>query len=327
MESENRAERDQQLSKPEPGSFPAESNQANLKLSPAPTKPVLSDLDTGVAQTAGTEEEANVINAAMAVRPFNGTFSGNTTGPKTLGTASKNDASISANLIGNNVINRRAVEITSAQAEANHEEEVIVTRVLAGETEAFAELIDRYKVAVYNLCARMLHDPTEAEDAAQEVFVRAFTQLHSYQPGRRFSTWILSIASHYCIDLLRRRKPIVDLDTIAFWKQSDQPEPEERALTGETRDEVRELLGKLPEKYRGVTVLRYWQDLSYEEISEATGLSVATVKTRLFRARELLAKELEKQRRHDSNQGEEVKTRSRGLLRLKRNRELNSNAK
>ena len=182
------------------------------------------------------------------------------------------------------------------QSEANREEEAIVSRVLAGDVEAFAELIDRYKVAVYNLCARMLGDPTEAEDAAQEVFVRAYTQLKSYTPGRKFSTWILSIASHYCIDMLRRRKPSVDLETIAFWKQSDQPEPEERALTGEVRDEVRELLNKLPDKYRGVTILRYWNDLSYDEIAQATGLSVATVKTRLFRARELLAKELERQR-------------------------------
>ena len=109
--------------------------------------------------------------------------------------------------------------VTPVVNEANREEEAIVSRVLAGNTEAFAELIDRYKVAVYNLCARMLHDPSEAEDASQEVFLRTYNQLATYQPGRRFSTWILSIASHYCIDLLRRRRPIVDIDSIAFWKQ------------------------------------------------------------------------------------------------------------
>jgi RNA polymerase sigma-70 factor, ECF subfamily len=321
MEYENRADYGQQLSKPEPGSFPDETKKANLQLSPVPNE--LAEQNDQLADNIRAEEEADVTNAAMAVRPFNGTFSLNGNNPlKAVENAGKND-----NLIADHEINRKAEVNASVQTEANYQEEAIVARVLAGQTEAFAELIDRYKVAVYNLCARMLHDPTEAEDAAQEVFVRAFTQLHSYQSGRRFSTWILSIASHYCIDLLRRRKPVVDLDTIAFWKQSDQPEPEERALSGETRDEVRELLTKLPEKYRGVTVLRYWQDLSYEEIAEATGLSVATVKTRLFRARELLAKELEKQRRYDSNQVEEPKPRSRSLLRLKRNRELNGNAK
>lgn len=317
MDQDNRAERDQQLREPEPGSFPANSTEANLTLSPAPSEPADAVEETGKAENAGAKGEVNVNTAALAVNPFSGLFSANNNIPAAANNPKTNS----------NTISHKAVEATTAQVEANREEEAIVARVLGGDTEAFAELIDRYKVAVYNLCARMLHDPTEAEDAAQEVFVRAYTQLHSYQPGRRFSTWILSIASHYCIDLLRRRKPVVDLDTIAFWKQSDQPEPEERALTGETRDEVRDLLNTLPEKYRGVTVLRYWQDLSYEEIAEATSLSVATVKTRLFRARELLAKELERRRRMESNPGEEAKARPRGLLRLKRNREVNSNVK
>jgi RNA polymerase sigma-70 factor (ECF subfamily) len=152
----------------------------------------------------------------------------------------------------------------------------------------------------------MLHDQFEAEDAAQEIFLRVYNQISSYTPGRRFSTWVLSIASHYCIDVLRRRKPTLDLDSIAFWKSSDRPEPEENAVTLETRDEVRDLLKSLPEKYRSVTVLRYWQDLSYEEIAQATNLTVATVKTRLFRARELLAKELDKQRRAGNGNNSEV---------------------
>lgn len=187
---------------------------------------------------------------------------------------------------------------TPVVSESNREDETLVRRVLAGDTEAFANIVERYKVAVYNLCLRMLHNPEEAEDAAQEIFLRAYNQLSSYTPGRRFSTWILSIASHYSIDMLRRRRPTTDLESIEFWKASDKPEPEESAITSETRDEVRELLTKLPEKYRAVTILRYWQDMPYDEIAETTGLSVATVKTRLFRARELLAKELDKQRRN-----------------------------
>ena len=294
MSQENRAERDKQLSKPVPGSFPANG--------------IINNEGDALQ---GANEEAEVTNAAVAVRPFSG--------PTLV-------AAVQPTTNNNSLIDRQAVEAIAAQAETNHEEETIVNRVLGGDTEAFSELIDRYKVAVYNLCARMLNNPTEAEDAAQEVFVRAYTQLHSYQPGRRFSTWILSIASHYCIDLLRRRKPQVDLDAIAFWKQSDQPEPEEAALSGETRDEVRELLGTLPEKYRGVTVLRYWQDMSYEEISQATGLSVATVKTRLFRARELLAKELERQRQNGNRaEQDQPKVRGRGLAR--KNRAVNPNAK
>ncbi|MDB5079634.1 MAG: hypothetical protein JWP00_1558 [Chloroflexi bacterium] len=245
-------------------------------------------------------------------------------------TAQENNLTVAPAVATNNsgaVANSRETSTPTVQTEANREEEAIVSRVLAGDVEAFSELIDRYKVAVYNLCARMLGDPTEAEDAAQEVFVRAYTQLRSYTSGRKFSTWILSIASHYCIDMLRRRKPSVDLEAIAFWKQSDQPEPEERALTGEVRDEVRELLNKLPDKYRGVTILRYWNDLSYDEIAQATGLSVATVKTRLFRARELLAKELEKQRQsgNPASQKDLPRAKTQGVL--KKNKAVNSNAK
>jgi len=296
MDQINRAKRDEQFSEPGLGEFQENSAQ----------------VPPGV--TGSNEQVDNTTQASE------------TTQENDLTGASALAANFSGNL-ANNRENTSPTPPPVVQTEANREEEAIVTRVLSGEVEAFAELIDRYKVAVYNLCARMLGDPTEAEDAAQEVFVRAYTQLKSYTPGRKFSTWILSIASHYCIDLLRRRKPSVDLDTIAFWKQSDQPEPEERALTGEVRDEVRELLNKLPDKYRGVTILRYWNDLSYDEIAQASGLSVATVKTRLFRARELLAKELEKQRQNENPASQNQPSRANTQGVLKKNKTVNSNAK
>ncbi|MBN9391653.1 MAG: sigma-70 family RNA polymerase sigma factor [Chloroflexi bacterium] len=297
MDQINRAKRDEQFSEPGLGEFQENSAQVSPGANDASNEHFK---DTTQASEITQENDLTGASALAA------NFSGN---------------------LANNRDNTAPQPQPVAQTEANREEEAIVSRVLAGDVEAFAELIDRYKVAVYNLCARMLGDPTEAEDAAQEVFVRAYTQLKSYTPGRKFSTWILSIASHYCIDLLRRRKPSVDLDTIAFWKQSDQPEPEERALTGEVRDEVRDLLNKLPDKYRGVTILRYWNDLSYDEIAQATGLSVATVKTRLFRARELLAKELEKQRQgeNQANQRESSRANAPGVL--KKNKTVNSNAK
>jgi len=300
MDQINRAKRDEQFSEPGLGEFQENSAQVTPGVQ-------ADDLNKQLVENTTPANEKTQENDLTGASALAANLSGN---------------------LANNRDNKTTVQPV-AQTEANREEEAIVTRVLAGDVEAFAELIDRYKVAVYNLCARMLGDPTEAEDAAQEVFVRAYTQLKSYTPGRKFSTWILSIASHYCIDLLRRRKPSVDLDTIAFWKQSDQPEPEERALTGEVRDEVRALLNKLPDKYRGVTVLRYWNDLSYDEIAQATGLSVATVKTRLFRARELLAKELEKQRQSENQAGQGLKepTRANPPGVLKKNKAVNSNAK
>lgn len=246
------------------------------------------DLSTAdLADNVVENEEGDVNSTAVAAFPLNPIFSFG---------RSQDDAHPNEVEINNTV----ALPVNET---SNQDDEMLITRVLNNDREAFANLVEKYKAAVYNHCYRRLHSPEEAEDAAQEVFLRAYNQLHTYQFGRRFSSWLLSIAAHYCIDLLRRRRPTMDLDSIAFWKSSDQPEPEEFALTEETRDEVRDLLKKLPDKYASVVALRYWQDMSYSEIAEVTGLSVGTVKTRLFRARELLAKELDKQTRDKRGAG------------------------
>ncbi len=172
------------------------------------------------------------------------------------------------------------------------QDRLLVQAALKGDQAAFGELVNRYQAAVYNMAYRMLGDPTEAEDAAQEVFVRAWNQLHTFQLDRRFSTWLLSIASHYSIDLLRRRKPQAPLDDVALYVQSDDPEPEEIALKSEQSDMVRQLLNTLPDKYRSVTVLRYYNDLSYDEIARVTGLTESAVKTQLHRARRMLAEQI-----------------------------------
>jgi RNA polymerase sigma-70 factor, ECF subfamily len=169
---------------------------------------------------------------------------------------------------------------------------VSVQAALRGDQAAFADLVTRYQSAVYNMAYRMLGDATEAEDAAQEVFVRAWNQLHTFQLDRRFSTWLLSIASHYCIDLLRRRRPTAPLDDVALYVESGEPEPDEVALEGEKREMVQRLLKTLPDKYRSVTVLRYYNDLSYDEIARITGLTESAVKTQLHRARRMLAEQL-----------------------------------
>ncbi len=180
-----------------------------------------------------------------------------------------------------------AVTLSSAE-----QDRLSVQAALGGDQTAFAELVTRYQTAVFNMAYRMLGNPSEAEDAAQEVFVRAWNQLHTFQLDRRFSTWLLSIASHYCIDLLRRRKPSAPLDDVALFLPSNEPEPEELALRNEQSRMVLELLNTLPDKYRSVTVLRYYNDLSYDEIAHATGLTESAVKTQLHRARKMLAEQL-----------------------------------
>ena len=182
-------------------------------------------------------------------------------------------------------------EIATALSSAE-QDRLSVQAALQGDQAAFGDLVTRYQTAVYNMAYRMLGNPTEAEDAAQEVFVRAWKQLHSFQPERRFSTWLLSIASHHAIDLLRRRRPSAPLDDVALYVPSNDPEPLDTVLQGEQSDMVKKLLNTLPDKYRSVTVLRYYNDLSYDEIARMTGLTESAVKTQLHRARRMLAEKL-----------------------------------
>jgi RNA polymerase sigma-70 factor (ECF subfamily) len=169
----------------------------------------------------------------------------------------------------------------------------LVELVLNGDQNVFAVLVERYKDAVQNLAYRMLGNVTEAEDVAQEAFVRAYTQLSTYKTMHKFSTWLLSIASHLAIDQLRRRRFLaLPLDDVPFleWIPDVVVGPEQSALQGEQQDEVQKYLQKLPAKYRAVIVLRYWYDFSYEEIATALNLTQQLVKARLHRARELLAR-------------------------------------
>lgn len=169
----------------------------------------------------------------------------------------------------------------------------LVSFVLGGQQDAFALLIERYKDAVQNLAYRMLSNVTEAEDVTQEVFVRAYTQLATYKPTHKFSTWLLSIASHLAIDQLRRRRFLaLPLEDVPFleWMADLGVGPEQSALAGEQHDEIQAYLQRLHSKYRSVIVLRYWYDLSYDEIATALNLTPALVKARLHRARELLAR-------------------------------------
>ena len=112
------------------------------------------------------------------------------------------------------------------------EEAVLISRARDGDQEAFRQLVERYQGAVYNLAYRMLGDPGDAEDAAQEIFVRIYRQLGRYDPARKFSTWTLAIATNYCIDQLRRRRmQLVPLENIIPWARAREAGPEGEAIT------------------------------------------------------------------------------------------------
>ncbi len=169
-----------------------------------------------------------------------------------------------------------------------NQELVWLEQARCGDRQAFAQLVAAYQGPVFNLAYRMLGNAVEAEDAVQETFVRMYTKLHTYQPERKLSSWVLSIASHYCIDRLRRRHGdwvSLDDESVATVLPSHTPGPEELAQRAEVREEVQRLLDQLPPAYRVPLVLRYWYDLSYAEIADVMGLTVQAVKSRLHRAR------------------------------------------
>lgn len=164
-----------------------------------------------------------------------------------------------------------------------------------GSDEAFTELVEAYQSHVYNLCYRMLGEPESAEDAAQETFLRAYQHLQRYDRSRPFATWLLSIAAHYCIDRLRRRRfSLRSLDNDEEWGAAelpdvDAPNPEDVTLHRERSRQMQAAIGKLSPTDRAAIVLRYWHDCSEAEIAETLELSVSAVKSRLHRARRELA--------------------------------------
>jgi RNA polymerase sigma-70 factor (ECF subfamily) len=159
----------------------------------------------------------------------------------------------------------------------------------AGDEAAFTALVEAYQSPIYNLCYRMLGEAGEAEDAAQETFLRAYSQLGSYDASRPFKTWLFSIANHHCIDRLRKRRLTwlsIDDDLPPHPALQDhRPGPEEASVRREQSESMQAMLAKLPPDDRAVVVMRYWYDLSYEEIAASTRTTVSAVKSRLHRAR------------------------------------------
>jgi RNA polymerase sigma-70 factor (ECF subfamily) len=174
----------------------------------------------------------------------------------------------------------------------------MIQRAREGDELAFTWLVETYQTALYNLCYRMLGDADQAEEAAQETFLRVYAQLRSFDVTRSFKTWLFSIAHHYCIDRLRRRRLTwLSIESEQMDEhpalRSPAPTPEQVALQHETRLWLQSALNQLAPEYRSVVLMRYWYDLSYEEIAEATSTSVSAVKSRLHRARETLACKIE----------------------------------
>lgn len=179
-----------------------------------------------------------------------------------------------------------------------NEEMAWIIQAQQGNDEAFARLVEHYQTPVFNMCYRMLGEPESAEDAAQESFLRAYQNLTRYDRQRPFATWLLSIAAHYCIDRLRKRRfTIFSLD--AERDDDDAPmelpdvgalNPEHETVRHEEQEQIQTALKGLDATDRAAVILRYWYDFSEIEIAESLKLTVSAVKSRLHRARKSVAR-------------------------------------
>ncbi|MFC6041201.1 RNA polymerase sigma factor SigW [Paenisporosarcina macmurdoensis] len=176
-----------------------------------------------------------------------------------------------------------------------------IKEVLKGDQNAFAEIVELYQDKLYRICYRMLGNKHEAEDIAQEAFVRAFINIHTFDTNRKFSTWLYRIGTNLCIDRIRKKKPDYYLDAevagtegLNMYSQiaSKEELPEQEVLKMEMQDRVQYEISRLPDKYRAVIVLKYMEDLPLQEISDILEMPLGTVKTRIHRGREALRKQL-----------------------------------
>lgn len=179
----------------------------------------------------------------------------------------------------------------------------LMLRVKQGDTDAFTELVEKYKQPVMNLVYRTVHDATEAEDLAQNVFVQVFKSASRYQSTAKFSTWLFTIARNLCLNEIRRRSrhPAESLDA-PHPEHEDQPlrqfedkrtfSPPESLLHGELAGKIQEALADLPENQRSAILLCRQEELSYEEIAEVLGCSVSATKSLIHRGRETLKEKL-----------------------------------
>ncbi|MFN8383925.1 MAG: sigma-70 family RNA polymerase sigma factor [Anaerolineales bacterium] len=156
--------------------------------------------------------------------------------------------------------------------------------------EAFGELVTRYQTSVFNVCYRILHERDEAEDLAQEVFIRAYDRIHTFDIEREFGPWIRRVAANLCLNHLEGQKVTAELDDERDADPAQLPESVQEVR--ERSEQIRRALASLPAHYRIVVELRHYQELSYEEIAEELKIPLSDVKSHLFRARKILAEKL-----------------------------------
>lgn len=168
----------------------------------------------------------------------------------------------------------------------------LIASVLAGDADAFEPLVKEHERKIYNLALRMTGDPDDACDVAQDAFVKAYTSLKDFRGESAFGSWLYRLASNVCLDFLRREKRRGTVSLTVEDEELDIADlrfsPEDEIERLELRDEINTALMRLPATARQIIVMRDVSGLSYAEITEALGLELGTVKSRIARAREKL---------------------------------------
>lgn len=186
-------------------------------------------------------------------------------------------------------------EINPNLSDKGRQDLTLVNQALAGDQKAYAELLGRYRDAIYFMLLKMVNNKTDAEDLTIEAFGKAFKSIQQYTPAYAFSTWLFKIATNNCIDYLRRKKKSgyqledsVDEDGYETHLPSDMMDPEEKLIHEQKVTLMRTVVQKLKPRYQKLIQMRYFDEYSYEEIASEMCLPIGTVKAQLFRARELL---------------------------------------
>ena len=181
-------------------------------------------------------------------------------------------------------------------------DEDIIRQVLKGDSELYAEIIDRYSGKVYSTAYSYTHHQEEAKDLVQEILIKTYNSLNGFKADARFSTWLYRIAVNSCIDWSRKKKSKVLMTAMSYEDtnifemiSSDTESPEELFLQQENMETVRTAVDDLPEIYKTVLILYYFEELQVQEICNILDIPRKTIETRLYRAKKILKAILRKE--------------------------------
>ena len=183
---------------------------------------------------------------------------------------------------------------------AKQEVFLLVQRAKKGDEIAFSELMERYRMSVYYLILRMVNNKDDAEDLTLEVFSKVYFNISMYAETHSFSTWLFKIASNHSIDFIRRKKnkkkpinidhPLKDDTNWYFELASEEPNPEKQLMIKQKVKAIKDVIEILPEEIKIVIKLRVYEEMPYKDIAKILDVAIGTVKARLFRGRNILAK-------------------------------------